>query len=129
MKRNTITIIEVIIILCVIVVAVRGRGHHKEIAIKTVHNISRPTVNKPHSKNSCPKCGSNIVIPEEYPAFVSSGINLIKAKRCKKCNWHILTCPRCGSNDFIEIPSQPSTIMPEGYMRPRANCKKCGWGS
>lgn len=142
--KKSITFIELIIVLCFIVVSVRLWTQHKDPEAKTVQHTSRPTVTIPtpmlttetsafekvdNEYTICPKCGSNSVRLSEYVVHVKTGLRVIAAKECKKCRWHILTCPQCGSHEFIEIPGQPSDVMPGGYTLPRTNCKKCGWGS
>ncbi len=128
MRKNTITFIELIIIICVIVVAVRVWTPHKEIGVQPVHNIFRPTVNKPHTENSCPQCGSNKLINIQYdtekPPCDSKG--LLNGKVCMNCGWLTFKCPQCSSKVFL-LPLQPSEVTPGIEPDRFIECKKCGW--
>jgi len=131
--RKSITFIELIIVLCVIVVSVRMWTQHKEPEAKTAGHTSRPTVTIPtvHSNAFCPKCGGNIVVCKDYAVNINAGLGIITARTCEKCNWHIYTCPQCGSNDFIETPAfntEGKPGMPKPWTPSYVQCKKCGWG-
>jgi C4-type Zn-finger protein len=136
MRRNTITIIELIIILCVIVVAVRVCGGYKRPENKA---LSIPTpIHKstviPATKNElCPMCGKNKLIYIDYLKVPYTG-DIYTGKVCTKCDWCSFKCPTCGSDLTTSIeqysaPGQPNTFNCNFVCFLYVKCKKCDWKS
>ncbi len=128
MKRNTITIIELVIVICVIVVAVRVWAPHKETGVQPVHNLFRPNVNKPRNENYCPKCGSNELIFASYNSEVSETPGKwLEGKMCRKCHWLSFKCPKCGGEVYKSPPFNSGVPGACSYIS--VGCKKCNWYS
>ena len=84
MKRNTITVIGLIVVICVIVLAVRWWTYKKPES-KTLSLSS--TINTTGEK--CPKCGNDIVIVERGIVVDGQEFHEIETdKQCNKCGWH-----------------------------------------
>lgn len=84
MRKNIITVIELVIVLCVIVVTVMAWTNKKPES-KTL-SLS-PTMNT--TKEKCPKCGNDIIIIEL--GIVLDGKEFYETetdKKCNKCGWH-----------------------------------------
>jgi predicted RNA-binding Zn-ribbon protein involved in translation (DUF1610 family) len=116
MRRNTITIIELIIILCVIVVAVRVWNYKFHKAVYTPIPIASNTlsftptpcntlsltppptptpVNYPtlkHLNEKCPECGKMKIYERCYEGMEQSGqMFLMIEKKCNNCGWQCST--------------------------------------
>lgn len=91
MKRNTITIIELIIVICVIVVAVRvwtyKNTHNKTFPtpVSVQQNISRMANEGGNKWYKCPRCGSS----DLQPCVTNDGGITPTTYLCKNCgyNW------------------------------------------
>ncbi len=115
MKRNTITIIELIIILCVIVVAL-GLWNYKKILPHHVGHIGG---------HNCPNCGSS---DTKLTGIINDGGSDLPLA-CNKCGWYWLCiegfdeqCPKCGhiGIKYRKPLDDPPTV-------PDKTCPNCGW--
>lgn len=130
--RKSITFIELIIVLCVIVVSVRMWNQHKDSEAKTGGHTSRPTVNttsddkdsEGYSKTPCLKCGKTALICIYY----NSG-KCLAGKVCENCNGFFFKCPNCGSGDlyFTSYGISEKDGNTTGYVD--AVCRVCRWES
>jgi len=115
MKRNTITIIEVIIILSVVVVAV---------GVWNYRNPSPIQAGKIGGSH-CPKCGNS---EHNKTIDIPCDGSCTRFLKCNKCGWDWTCiegfdeqCPKCG---HIGIKyKKPLEEDPSPYR----SCPKCGW--
>lgn len=134
MKRNPITIIELIIILCVIVVAVGiwtyKKPENKSVYIptsKSTASTCKPTV-IPTTKNElCHMCGKYNLIYIDYLKVPYTG-DVYTGKVCAKCKWCSFKCPNCGSDLTVPVDQYPTLDCKTVYLL-YAKCKKCDWQS
>ncbi len=121
MKRNTITAIELVIVLCVIVVAVRV-WTSKNPEVKTLSPT--PTYNL-SSRYKCPQCGSSYI---QHLGIIGDGTSRSGGEICNECGFHwgetVEKCPKCGSSDVEVI----SPLDEEARINAGKNktCRKCG---
>jgi len=135
MKKNTITIIEVIIILCVVVVAVRWWGYKKPDSKVSFTAIAKSNTSKykPYIIHAlkcdvCPMCGRDKLIYIDYRKCPSEK-EIYTGKFCDKCNWSSFKCPYCSSDLMLSTDGHTGYETSNPGWVVSVKCKKCDWQS
>ena len=123
MRRNTVTLIELVIVLCVVVVAVRV-WNYKKTEAKISTPVPTPTYNI-SSRYKCPQCGSSYI---QHLGVIGDGTSRSGGELCNECGFHwgetVEKCLKCGSSDVKVISPLDEEAMREAGKN--KTCRKCG---